>query len=335
MGKRSHRRGPTPATRAERAAKFLESIKPGAFTIVERRPSPPAPARASKRQRTLLDLVDPTLLPRGWPVPAPATLRTAVEHPAPPAPRPAAGFIASPVDRDGIYSRQRRAGGVPTINYEDLNRGRWSDLDPDDFGPAPGHGAGDVRAYLAHVGIQIEEWEGMPHESRVALREALRDLLVVERAVGACFDTVDPHLAKTALNFLKTMAGHARRNRNSPRGFERGVQQRNRWAWARWMYVDLVYVLGLVKRHFRRALTDSDGAGRANLAAQVNVLLQGQYGPDARRCSPEHIERLLAEDAGNVAKDIMIEIDAALDLDAVDRALPRHRNRKTRRTPGQ
>lgn len=339
--------------REQRAADFLKWVAgrhgAGVVEVHHRSAGGPHNKQGPKR-RSLFDEVDTALLPQQerllrqeWPPPGGAQRGLAAppprppppgRNPAPPSPVPAEGFIAAPVDRLGSYTRLRRAKGMPTVRFEDLDGGPWSDLDPDDLGDGPGQGAGDVRAFLAYIGIGLDEWEGLPVETRTSLREAIRDLLVIERAVSAVFDRLDPHFSRTALGFLKTLARRARDNKGSPKGFEKAVTKRNRWAYARDLYLVLNYLLSIVKRDFRPALIQEfDDQGRKSLAAQVNGILEERYGPRARKCTATHLEQLLTVEPREIAKDLLVEIDPKADLDAVDRSLPRHRAR--RRRPGQ
>jgi hypothetical protein len=316
---RAAKEPPVPARR-ERAEAFLAEI--------EKR-GPRSSARAPSTSRSLFDFIHPDFLP--------AEERRRQRHrvadgredlPSVGPPRPDRLVLVEVAEHDAYRHVRRRKSWLPHSQ-----RAIWANLDPKREGDGVGRGDGDVLAFLLHLGVTPDEWEALPGETQVSIRESVRKLLVIGRAVSVALDPLDPKLAQRAVALLEKLSEVVANNRNSPKGFETALAQRERWASGRGLHLFVVHLFDLVKKHFRPALVEASGSKAAELANEVNTLLTERYGPDAARCIGQDIAALHSQSSADAAKVLVRRIDSKIDVDLLDRARPRHRNRKKKPRP--
>lgn len=307
---------PPVPTRRERAEAFW-------VEHAERRDR--ASPRKPSTSRSLFDFVHPDFLPtderrrQGHRV---ADARKDVPAVGPP--RPDKLVLLPVADHDAYHHVRRMKAWLPQSQ-----RTIWADLDPSRKDDRVGRGDGDVLAFLLHAGVTPDEWEALQPELRVAIRENVRELLVIGEAVAVLLDPLDPKLVQRALELLRKL-GKAAKSKG-PRGFETALAQRERWAAARGLYLFIGYLFDIVKKEFRRSLTEKSEDKRVELAHQVNTLLTERYGVRAARCTSDDVEALVSQSSADAAKELLRRIDSKIDIDSLERARPRHRNRKKRK----
>lgn len=308
---------PPVPTRRERAE---------AFWAENERRQPRASPRKPSSSRSLFDLVHPDFLPaeerrrQGHRV---ADAREDIPAVGPP--RPDKLVLLPVADHDAYAHVRRMKAWLPPSQ-----RAIWPDLDPKREGDPLGRSDGDILAFLLYVGVAPDEWEALPRDVRLSIRESVRKLLVVGNAIAVALDPLDPKLARRALELLQKLAKAVKTR--GPKGFDTALAQRERWAAARGLFLFVAHLFDLVKAEFRPALIEKSGRKAAELAGEVNTLLTERYGPNAARCTGKDIEALAAQSSADAAKVVLHRIDPTADIDSLERGRPRHRNRKKKPT---
>jgi hypothetical protein len=307
-------REPRTPTRRERA----EALWPELEKRFPRWPAtrPPGP-------RSLFDYAHPEFLPiaerrrQSYRV---SDAREDVPDVGPPRPDK---LVVLPVEDHGSYSHARRMKAWLPHTQREI----WLDLNPPHDGGGIGRGDGDVLAFLMFAGVTPPEWEGLAPKTRISIRESIRELLLVKRAVAVALDPLDPKLAERAVAFLQKLSSAVVKGRRSPRGFVVAFAQREKWAAGRGLHQFIVYVFDLVKVHFRRELLETGCPKAPQFAGEMNTLLTERYGQDAARCIRKDIEALASQSSADAAIALVRRINPKVDTDSLGRSRPRHRNR--------